>query len=226
MGASVVNALSSRLDVEVDRNGSTWAMSFRRGVPGVFDGDGPETALHPRRAACARSVACPRHHRHPRPLLARSADLPQGRRLSGTQLRERARQTTFLVPGLRSPSATTADPRRGDESFQHDGGISEFADYLAPDATVTEIIRLQGSERFTETVPMLDDKGHMTPQDVERDLDVDIALRWGTGYDTDLCSSFVNIIATPKGGTHVAGLRARRWSRCSATTSCSRATAC
>jgi DNA gyrase subunit B len=53
-------------------------------------------------------------------------------------------------------------------------------------------------------VPLLDDKGHMTPQDVERDLMVDVALRWGTGYDTEL-RSFVNVIATPKGGTHVAG---------------------
>ena len=44
----------------------------------------------------------------------------------------------------------------------------------------------------------------MTPQDVERDLGVDVALRWGTGYDTEL-RSFVNVIATPKGGTHVAG---------------------
>ena len=51
---------------------------------------------------------------------------------------------------------------------------------------------------------MLDDQGHMTPQDVERDLGVDVALRWGTGYDTEL-RSFVNVIATPKGGTHVAG---------------------
>ena len=41
VGSSVVNALASRLDVEVDRNGSTWAMSFRRGTPGVFDGPGP-----------------------------------------------------------------------------------------------------------------------------------------------------------------------------------------
>ena len=51
---------------------------------------------------------------------------------------------------------------------------------------------------------MLDDKGHMTPQEVERELDVDIAVRWGTGYDTEL-RSFVNVIATPKGGTHVSG---------------------
>ena len=44
----------------------------------------------------------------------------------------------------------------------------------------------------------------MTPQDVERELGVDVALRWGTGYETEL-RSFVNVIATPKGGTHVAG---------------------
>lgn len=44
----------------------------------------------------------------------------------------------------------------------------------------------------------------MTATEVTRELGVDIALRWGTGYDTNL-KSFVNIIATPKGGTHVSG---------------------
>ncbi len=44
----------------------------------------------------------------------------------------------------------------------------------------------------------------MTPQDIERTLGVDIAVRWGTDYDTQL-QSFVNIIATPKGGTHLNG---------------------
>src|SRR5688500_13286136 len=41
VGSSVVNALSSRLDVEVDRNSATWAMSFRRGGPGTVDAPGP-----------------------------------------------------------------------------------------------------------------------------------------------------------------------------------------
>jgi DNA gyrase subunit B len=91
-----------------------------------------------------------------------------------------------------------------EESFRHDGGIAEFCDFLASDEPVSEILRLQGHDKFTETVPMLDEKGHMTPQDVERDLAVDVALRWGTGYETEL-RSFVNVIATPKGGTHVAG---------------------
>src|SRR5690606_34921447 len=47
VGASVVNALSSRLDVEVDRNSATWGMSFRRGVPGTFDGPGPNAKFTP-----------------------------------------------------------------------------------------------------------------------------------------------------------------------------------
>src|SRR5699024_6410001 len=44
-------------------------------------------------------------------------------------------------------------------------------------------------------------------QDVDRTCEVDIAVRWGTGYDTKVVS-FVNIIATPKGGTHYSGFEA------------------
>ena len=43
----MVNALASRLDVEVDRDGATWAMSFRRGVAGTFDGAGPTAKFTP-----------------------------------------------------------------------------------------------------------------------------------------------------------------------------------
>ena len=67
------------------------------------------------------------------------------------------------------------------------------------------VISLTGSGHFHETVPVLDDQGHMVSQEVERDLGVTIALQWDVGYDTTL-KSFVNVIATPKGGTHVAGL--------------------
>jgi DNA gyrase subunit B len=69
---------------------------------------------------------------------------------------------------------------------------------------VTPVLRLVGAGHFTETVPVLDDKGHMTPQEVSRELGVDVAMRWSAHYETDV-RSFVNIIATPKGGTHLAG---------------------
>ena len=121
--------------------------------------------------------------------------------ISRSDLDERARQTSFLVPGL---ALQITDARSADVSehrFQHNGGISEFCEFLAADEAITDVIRLRGQDRFTETVPMLDAEGHMEPRDVERDLDMDIAVRWGTGYESTI-RSYVNIIATPKGGTH------------------------
>src|SRR5213075_347793 len=49
VGASVVNALTARMDVSVDREGHEWAASFRRGVPGEFAGPGPKASFATRR---------------------------------------------------------------------------------------------------------------------------------------------------------------------------------
>ncbi len=207
VGASVVNALSARLDVEVDRSPATQRMSFRRGAPGVFSGDGPVGDFEPtsglhRGPRVKKGVTGTRVRFWPdRQIFTKDATF------TWDELVTRARQTSFIVPGL---ELTLTDARAGEpvtESFRHDGGITEFCTFLAHDEPVTEVLRLQGGDTFTETVPLLDEQGHMTPQDVERELLVDVALRWGTGYETEL-RSFVNVIATPKGGTHVAGFEA------------------
>ncbi|HAQ59724.1 MAG TPA: DNA topoisomerase IV subunit B, partial [Microbacterium sp.] len=211
VGASVVNALSERLDVEVDRGGKTWAMSFRRGEPGIF-ADKSEP-----------SPSAPFTPFNDRSELRVVGKVPRG--VTGTRVRywadeqiftpdaafqvdelaTRARQTAFLVPGL---EIAVRDERPGveptDVSYRFDGGISEFVEYLAPDAPVTDTWRLTGSGTFTETVPVLQASGAMVSTAVERTCTVDIALRWGTGYET-ITRSFVNIIATPKGGTHQQG---------------------
>ncbi|WP_432548201.1 DNA gyrase/topoisomerase IV subunit B [Kineococcus sp. SYSU DK004] len=214
VGASVVNALSARLDVEVDRGGKTYATSFRRGVPGRFAGEGPEAPFTPTtglevvgRAKRGVTGTRVRYWADPQ-VFVREA------RFSYADLADRARQTSFLVPGLR---IVVRDERRlpgtpgedgpVEEVFQHDGGISEYAEYLSPGTPLTAVWRLQGSDTFRETVPVLDEDGHMSPTEVERECVVDVALRWGTGYDT-VVRSFVNIIATPKGGTHLAGFDA------------------
>ena len=49
---------------------------------------------------------------------------------------------------------------------------------------LTDIWRLTGTGTFTETVPVLTDGGAMVPTELQRECQVDIALRWGTGYDT------------------------------------------
>ncbi len=205
VGASVVNALSARLDVDVDRTPSQQGMSFRRGVPGVFSGDGPDASFEERsgltrkggRVAKARTGTRIRFWPD-RQIFTKDATFE----LEG--LLGRARQTSFIVPGLELVIRDLRGDTPVEEKFRHDGGIAEFTEYLSHDEPVTGILRLQGTDAFTETVPLLDDKGHMTPQEVERELGVDVALRWGTGYDTEL-RSYVNVIATPKGGTHVSG---------------------
>ncbi|HEY0888066.1 MAG TPA: DNA topoisomerase IV subunit B [Nocardioides sp.] len=205
VGLSVVNALSSRMDIDVDRAPARQGISFQRGVPGVFAGEGPTASFTPGSG-----------------LSRKGAKVAKGR--SGTLIRfwpdrqiftkdatylwdelvGRARQTSFIVPGLELVIRDLRGEVPVEEKFRHDGGIAEFVDFLSHGEPVTDVLRLQGSDVFTETVPMLDDKGHMTPQDVERELSVDVAVRWVNGYDTEL-RSFVNVIATPKGGTHVTG---------------------
>ncbi|GEB49997.1 MULTISPECIES: DNA gyrase/topoisomerase IV subunit B [Streptomyces] len=207
VGASVVNALSSRLDVEVDKGSRTHSISFRRGVPGIFTESGPDAPFDPATGLLkGKKIPKTRTGTRVRYWADRQIFLKDAK-LSLETLYARARQTAFLVPGL---TLVVRDERGTDgaevseETFHYDGGVSEFCEYLAPDKAVCDVVRLQGQGTFKETVPVLDDRGHMIPTEVQRDLGVDIALRWGTGYDTTI-RSFVNIIATPKGGTHVAG---------------------
>ncbi|HSE07603.1 MAG TPA: DNA topoisomerase IV subunit B [Nocardioidaceae bacterium] len=204
VGSSVVNALSARLDVEVDRSPATQKMSFRRGAPGVFAGDGPDDEFTPQSGLhkggrVKKGVTGTRIRFWPdRQIFTKDATFTYD------ELVTRARQTSFIVPGLELVIRDLRGPEPVEEKFRHDGGITEFCDFLAADEPVSDILRLEGHQMFTETVPLLDEKGHMTPQDVERDLMVDVAVRWGTGYETEM-RSFVNVIATPKGGTHVSG---------------------
>ncbi|YAL84477.1 DNA gyrase/topoisomerase IV subunit B [Dermacoccaceae bacterium W4C1] len=218
VGASVVNALSARLDCEVALGGKVYRMSFRRGEPGTYADDAqtrsPESEFTPFMRGSELQVIGKAKRGVTGSRIRYWAD-PQifvkGAQFDYEGLVRRARQTSFLVPGLkleirdeRGLPGTPGEDGPHTETFVHDGGITEFTSYLAADPAVTDVWRLQGEGTFTETVPVLDDNGQMVSKETERVCGVDVALRWGTGYDTAV-RSFVNIIDTPKGGTHVAG---------------------
>ena len=219
VGASVVNALSERLDVEVDRGGKTYAMSFRRGEPGTFADEGPASPDSPLTPFVSGSVLreVGKTKRGVTGTRVRYwADrqiFTRGASFQTDELSARARQTAFLIPGL---TLTLRDERAGsltdggfplESTFRFDGGISEYVEFLAPDTAVTDTWRMTGRGTYTETVPVLTEGGAMVATELERECEVDIALRWGSGYET-VFRSYVNIIATPKGGSHQSGFEA------------------
>lgn len=207
VGASVVNALSERLDAAVKREGAVWTMSFHRGEPGFFSdtsAPSPKAPFEPFEVSSE---------------LKKSGKL--SKKETGTQvrfwpdpqiftetswdidsLRTRLRQTAFLVPGLKLNFISETGET---ESFKFDGGIADFADHVSPDPLLAGMFRIEDSSSYQETVPVLnEDTGSLVSTEVQRNCVVNVAMRWGTGYDTNI-RSFVNIIATPKGGTHLAG---------------------
>ena len=208
VGLSVVNALSSRMDIDVERSPAEQGLSFQRGVPGVFDGEGPTAKFTPKSGLTRKGKRVAKTRSGTRIRFWPDKQIfTKDAKFNYSDLVARARQTSFIVPGLELVIADHRGDEPVTESFKHDGGISEFVEFLSHGDPVTDVLRLQGKDNFTETVPLLDDKGHMTPQDVERELTVDVAVRWNTDYETEL-KSFVNVIATPKGGTHVSGFEA------------------
>lgn len=203
VGASVVNALSSRMEVEVDRDGKIHRIDFRRGVPGTFAGKDADASFTKKgglriEGKAPKGVTGTRVRFWPDMQI-----FTPGSEIDIQLLHDRARQTAFLVSGL---NIKVTDLRNGKESvnYKFSGGITEYVEHLATDDPVTRVIRLDGVGNFQETVPVMDANGHMTPKEVDREMQVEIALRWGVGYDSDL-RSFVNVVSTPKGGTHVQG---------------------
>lgn len=225
VGASVVNALSQRLEVQVNRGGKTWAMSFHRGEPGRFtDKPGilsPNAHFEPYTDSSELRIVGKVEKKKTGTRVRFWADpeiFPDGTSFMYAELQERVREKAFLVPGLHihvrdereasvktSAAALLEQSAPVEEDFIFAGGVIDFVDYIANDPPVTSVMHLTGIGEFTETVQTLDSEtGHLTPKEVLRQCAVDIALRWGTGYEVHE-ESFVNIVATPKGGTHLTG---------------------
>jgi DNA gyrase subunit B len=198
VGASVVNALSTRVDAVVRRGGQRYELSFARGVSGHYAPDGtfaPGTITGA--GADSGPTGTTVRFWPDRAIFLATAQFDFESAVM------RARQTAFLVPGL----AIVVTDARGEttvrEELEFDGGIKDFVDFAATDRPVSDTLLLTGSGTFTESVPVLDGEVMVT-QDVLREAHVEVGLRWGVGYETDV-RSFVNIISTPKGGTHITG---------------------
>ncbi|MBQ8986701.1 MAG: DNA topoisomerase (ATP-hydrolyzing) subunit B [Lachnospiraceae bacterium] len=182
VGASVVNALSEWLDVEIKQGGVIYHQRFSRGATTV-----PLEKI----GTCDLEDTGSKVSFMPDPIMFKETTV-----FDYDILKQRMREMAFLTKGLRitlrdlrvEPAAEGEEPRKTRENtFHFDGGIKEFVSYLNRSKTVLypEILYFEGTKN---------------------NVYVEVAFQHNDAYG-DSEYSFVNNINTPEGGMHLVGFR-------------------
>ncbi len=179
VGVSVVNALSTRVEVEVHREGHVWRQDYRHGAPMAPLAKGE---VSDRTGTTVTFWA--------------DGDIFETLDYDYSTLARRFQEMCFLNRGLtinvvdERPTASDVDgnPRR--DSFHYEGGISDFVRHInhAKGGAHPSIIAFSG-------------------EDTDRGISIDVALQWNESYSESVYT-FANTINTIEGGTHEEGFRA------------------
>ncbi|MEU6481356.1 DNA topoisomerase (ATP-hydrolyzing) subunit B [Streptomyces sp. NPDC047017] len=190
VGVSVVNALSSKVSVEVRTDGHRWTQDYKMGVPTA------PLAQHEAIEETGTSVT-----------FWADADIFETTEYSFETLSRRFQEMAFLNKGLtirltderESAKATSGADEAGadlkDEvktvTYHYEGGIVDFVKYL-------------NSRKGDVVHPTVID---LEAEDRDKSLSLEVAMQWNSGYSEGVYS-FANIIHTHEGGTHEEGFRA------------------
>lgn len=179
VGSSVVNALSSELDVEVRRQGNVYRQSFTDGVPVSPLAKGEEDST-----TGTTITFWP------------NAEIFETVEFDYETLRTRFQQMGFLNKGLRIEltdervQEDDAEPRH--DVFYYEKGLVDYVEYL-------------NTTKKVETVH--DDIIAFEQEDVEKKISLEVAMQWNTSYQESV-HTYANTINTHEGGTHEEGFRA------------------
>ena len=177
VGASVVNALSEWMEIEIWRDGFAWTQRYEAGRP-VTD--------------LERGGATRRHGTQVR--FRPDSAIFANTRYSAHTLADRLRELAFLNPGLSirlgdrrpPPDDAAEDYEAFEETFEFPGGVGDFVGYLNENRSCLH-----------EPVVFSDRAG---------DTEVEVAFQYNDGYSESL-NSFVNCINTVEGGQHETGFK-------------------
>ncbi|GAA1448683.1 DNA topoisomerase (ATP-hydrolyzing) subunit B [Leifsonia poae] len=182
VGSSVVNALSSRLDVEVRRQGNVYRQSYRHGVP--------QAPLEMGEASDETGTIITFW---PSPETFESVEFDYD------TLRTRFQQMAFLNKGLRI--ALTDERPQPDE----DDDAEPRSDVFLYEQGLTDYVHYLNSAKKAEVVN--EEIISFESEDTERKIALEVAMQWTTGYNESVFT-YANTINTHEGGTHEEGFRA------------------
>jgi DNA gyrase subunit B len=180
VGSSVVNALSSKLEVEVSRQGNVYRQTYHVGVP-----DAPLKKQEATDATGTTITFWP------------NAEIFETVDFDYETLRTRFQQTAFLNKGLKisladeRPVESEGEEPRSDV-FLYERGLVDYVEYLNS-AKKTDVIH--------------DEVISFESEDTDRHMALEIAMQWTTAYSESV-HTYANVINTHEGGTHEEGFRA------------------
>jgi topoisomerase-4 subunit B len=178
VGASVTNALSEWLEVEIYRDGKIHRMRFEYWI----DDKGKEHVGEP--VTGLEVIGNSNRTGTKVTFKPDSRVFQNGSSFNYDTLSERLQEIAFLNSGLK---VTIKDDRSGkDDVFHYEGGASEFVQFLN-----------EGKTALHDVVHFAGDRD---------DIEVEVALQYNDGY-TETIASFVNSIPTRGGGTHETGFK-------------------
>ncbi len=181
VGVSCVNALATRLWLDIDRDGQHYHQEFSRGdIVTQLENTGPSDTGTDGQAKRGTTVR----------FVPDATIFTEQVEFEFDILAQRCRELSFLNPGLTIELRDERDDLRV-ELFFAEGGLSSFATHLnqARSSLHPDPIRIQGERDGDDGT-----------------VEVDCAMQWTTAY-SETQYSFVNNIKTINGGTHVSGLR-------------------
>ena len=195
VGISVVNALSTRVDIEVRRQGFHWTQTYidqkptarlAKGEPMDEDESTGTSVTFWADGAIFETTTYDFETLRNR--FQQMAFLNKGLKLSLTDLRE-PDQAGDEVAG---ESDDNAEPKHQTVTYQYNDGIKDYVDYLVKSRKAT---------------PVEPDVIDFEAEDLKIGISAEIAMQWTTAY-SEAVHTFANTISTTEGGTHEEGFRA------------------
>ncbi len=178
VGVSVVNALSEKLVLEINRDGKKHLIEFNNGEalkPLKVIGKSKETGT--------QITFLP------------SKEIFSSIKFSGNILIKRMRELAFLNKGIKISFTDASQKKEKTEDFKFDGGVLEFVEFL--DEKRENLLNKNGNDLFKKPIYL---------EGKKNSVEVECSFKWNAGYSEDVLP-YTNNIYQKDGGTHVLGFR-------------------